>query len=83
MFRYDSGKLQWCGNLWAGRNLPIIFANIVNENNSGLHCNDELILLRNVNGQKMGHVKKNVIKIFKGVGFKIEIQTHHKKVRHY
>ena len=60
-----------------------MLANIVNENNSGLHRNDELILLRNVNGQKMGRVKKNVIKIFKGVGFKIEIKTHHKKVSHY
>ena len=35
-----------------------------------------MIYLRNVNGQKMDHARKNVIKIFEEVGFKIEIQTY-------
>ena len=38
------------------------------------------IFLCNVNGQKMDRVRKNVIKIFKEVAFKIEIQTHLKIV---
>ena len=36
--------------------------------------------LRNVNEEKMGCARKNVIKLFKEVGFKIEIQAHLKKV---
>ena len=31
-----------------------------------------------MNGQKVDHVRKNVIKVFKEVGLKIEIQTHPK-----
>ena len=50
-------------------------ANVVGKNNSGLYRDDGLIFLRNMNGQKMDRVRKNVIKIFKQVGFKIEIQT--------
>ena len=57
-----------------------LLANIIDKNNSGLYFDDGLIFLRNVDGQKMDRVKKNVIKIFKEVGFKIEIQTHLKIV---
>ena len=57
-----------------------LLANIIDKNNSGLYCDDRLIFLRNVNGQKMDRVRKNVIKIFKEVGFIIEIQTHLKIV---
>ena len=57
-----------------------LLANIIDENNSGLYRDDELISLRNVNGQKMNRVRKNVIKTFKEIGFKIEIQTHLKIV---
>ena len=53
---------------------------IIDKNNSGSYRDDGLIFLRNVNGQKMDRVRKNVIKIFKQVGFKIEIQTHLKIV---
>ena len=38
------------------------------------------MILRNINRQKMDLVRMNVIKIFKEVGFKIEIQTHLKIV---
>ena len=51
-----------------------LLANI-NKNNSGLYCDDGLIYFCNVNGQKMDRARKNVIKIFKEVGFKTEIQT--------
>ena len=36
--------------------------------------------IRNINRQKINLVRMNVIKIFKEVGFKIEIQTHLKIV---
>ena len=45
--------------------------------------NDDFILLRNVNRQNMDQIKKNVIKIFKKVGFKIEIRTHLKIVNFF
>ena len=57
-----------------------LLANIIDKNNSDLYRDDELIFLRNVNEQKMDSVRKNVKKIFKQVGFKIEIQTHLKIV---
>ena len=46
----------------------------------GLYRDDGLIFLRNVKRQKMDRVRKNVVKIFKEVGFKIEIQTHRKQL---
>lgn len=52
---------------------------IIDKYNSGLYRNDGIILL-NVNGQKMDHVRKNEIKIFEEVGFKTKIQTHLKIV---
>ena len=57
-----------------------LLANIIDKNNSDLYRDNGLIFLRNVNGQKMDRVRKNVIKIFNKVGFKIEIQTHLKIV---
>ena len=57
-----------------------LVANIINKNSSGLYRDDGLIFLRNVKRQKMDRVRKNVVKIFKEVGFKIEIQTHRKQL---
>ena len=55
-------------------------AKYIYKNDSGLYCDDGLIMLRNVNKQKMDRMKKNIIKIFKDVTFKIEIQTNLKIV---
>ena len=60
--------------------LLFLLANIIDKNNSGLYRDDSLILLRNVNRQNMDRIRKNVIKIFKEVGFKIEIRTNLKIV---
>ena len=60
--------------------LLTLLANIIDKNHSDLYCDDELIFLRNMYEQKMDCVRKNVKKIFKQVGFKIEIQTHLKIV---
>ena len=39
--------------------------NIIDKINFGLHRDDGLIFLHNVNGRKLDRVRKNVIKIFK------------------
>ena len=40
-----------------------------------LYWDDGLILLRNLNGQQMDKKRKTFIKIFKDIGFSIDIQT--------
>ena len=55
-------------------------ANSISEGNSGLYRNDDWILMRNENGQKTDRIRKEVIKIFKQIGFKIEIKTNLKVV---
>ena len=59
----------------AGIYLLSRLANIIDNHNSGLYGDDVLIFLHNMNGEKTNHVRKNVMKIFKEVGFKIEIKT--------
>ena len=39
-----------------------------------------LVILLNVNGQQIDRTRKNIIKIFKDVGFNIDIETNSKKV---
>ena len=46
----------------------------------GLYRDDGLILLRNTNRQLTDRIRKNVIKLFKEIGFKIEIETYLKIV---
>ena len=60
--------------------LLFLLENIIDKNDSGLYRDDGLILLRNVNRQNMDRIMKYVIKIFKEVGFKIEITTNLKIV---
>ena len=60
--------------------LLFLLVNIINKSNSGLYHDDGLILLRNVNRQNVDRIRKNVVKILKEVGFKIEIRTNLKIV---
>ena len=60
--------------------LLFLLANIIDKKNSGLYREGGLILSRNVNRQNMDRIRKNVIKILKEVGFKIEIKTNLKIV---
>ena len=60
--------------------LLFLLANIIDKNSSGLYLDDGLILLGNVNRQNMDRIRKNVTKIFKEVGLKIEIRTNLKIV---
>ena len=41
---------------------------------------NDLVILLNVNGQQIDRTRKNIIKIFKDVGFNIDIETNSKKV---
>ena len=52
---------------------------ITNED-SGLYRDDGLIVLRNLNGKQTDKTRKDIIKIFKEIGFKIEIETNLKTV---
>ena len=48
---------------------------VIDHKHSGLYCEDGLILLRNTAGLKTDCIRKDVIKIFKDVCFKIDIKT--------
>ena len=52
-----------------------ILTNSIPKRNSGLYRDDGLILMRNEKGRKTDRIKKEVTKIFKEIGFKIEIKT--------
>ena len=52
-----------------------ILANSIPKRNSGLYRDDGLILMRNEKGRKTDRIKKELTKIFKEIGFKIEIKT--------
>ena len=49
--------------------------NITSKDDIGLYRDDGLILLRELNGQQIDKTRKNIIKVFKTVGFQIEIET--------
>ena len=49
-------------------------ATITNSKDCGLYRDDGLLILRNANGQQIDRTPKN-IKIFKDIGFTIDIET--------
>ena len=53
--------------------------NILPKINFGLYRGDGIILLRNLNGQKMDKKRKTTINFFKDIGFSIDIQTNLKE----
>ena len=55
-------------------------AKLINKEDWGLHRDDGLLILRNVNGQQIDRMRKNVIKTFKGIGFAINVETNVKIV---
>ena len=55
-------------------------SNLLPQEDIGLYRDDGLILLGNTNGQITDRIRKNVIKLFKEIGFKIEIETNLKIV---
>ena len=55
-------------------------AKVINKKYCGLYRDGRLLILRNVNGQKIDQMRKNIIKIFKDIGFAIDIETNLKIV---
>ena len=55
-------------------------SNLLPQEDIGLYQDDGLILLQNTNGQLTDKIRKNVIKLFKEIGLKIEIETNLKIV---
>ena len=55
-------------------------ATIIKKSDCGLYRDDGLVILRNVNGQQIDRTRKNIIKIFKDVGFGTDIETNSKGV---
>ena len=63
-------KLLWCYHLRF----------LLSKTNFGVHRDDGLTFLRNLNGQQMDKKRKTIIKIFKDIGFSTVIQTNLKVV---
>ena len=57
-----------------------LLANSILKENSGLYRDNGLILMRNGNGQNTNRMRKELLKIFKEISFKIEIQTNYNVV---
>ena len=55
-------------------------ASIIKKSDYGLHRDDGLVILCNVNEQQIDRTRKNIIKIFKDVGFSIDIENNSKVV---
>ena len=53
---------------------------ILNKNDVGLYRDDGLIVLKNKNGHDCDKIRKNIIKIFKTIGFQIDIDINLKIV---
>ena len=57
----------------------MFLAKLINKKDCGLYRDDGLLILRNVNGKQIGLMRKN-IKIFKDIGFAIDVETNLKIV---
>ena len=53
----------------------MFLAKLINKKYCGLYRDDGLLILRNVNGQQSDRMRKNIIKIFKDIGFTIDVET--------
>ena len=54
--------------------------NIIGKKNTGLYRDDGLVVLRNMNARGIDKIRKIIIKLFKDVGFQLEIKTNPKQV---
>ena len=55
-------------------------AKLINKNDCGLYRDEGLLILRNINGQQIDQMRKNIIKIFKVTDFAIGVETNLKIV---
>ena len=68
---YDGAKIRELVGIY----LLLRVANIIDKKIVVSTSGDGLILLRNVNRENMDRIRKNVTKIFKQAGFKIEVKA--------
>ena len=75
MGRFDGAEV--CGLV--GIYILCFLAKLINKNDCHLNRDEGLLILRNVNGKQIDRMRKN-IKIFKGTGFAIDVETNLKIV---
>ena len=73
---HDNGQLWRSRNLWIGWNF-YTYSPSNHKSKCGFYRDNSLVILRNVNGQQIDRTCK---KIFKDVGFSIDIETNSKVV---
>ena len=56
-----------------------ILAERINKKDTGLYQDDRLIILKNCNGPRTDKTRKDIRRIFKQIGFKIEIKNNLKE----
>ena len=63
--------------IWELANIYILayLTTFIGKNNVGLYRDNGLTILRELNGQQTGRIRKRIIETFKSFGFKIEIMT--------
>ena len=71
MGSYDGGEL--CE--FIGIYLLSQLCTIISKNDCGLYRDDGLIIQEYINGQQIDQLRKKITKIFKEIGFKIDIET--------
>ena len=49
--------------------------NIIGKKNTALYRDDGLVVLRNMNAREIDKIRKITIKMFKDIGFQLEIKT--------
>ena len=55
-------------------------AKLINKKDCGIYRDDGLLILRNGNGQQIDRMRQNIIRIFKDIGFAIDVETNLKIV---
>ena len=75
-----------CAEVWELVGIYILcsLAKLINKEDCGLYRDDGLIIFRNVNGQQIDRMRKSIFKIFKGIGFAIDVETffrHHVQLK--
>ena len=71
MGSYDGAEIWELLNIYILSYLTIF----VGKNDVGLYRDDGLTILRELNGQQTGRIRKRIIETFKSFGFKIEIMA--------
>ena len=67
--------------MWNSRILhQLKLEKILPKSNFIIYQDDGLALLKNLNGQGTDKVRKNIIRVFKDIGFSLEIETNLKEV---